>query len=209
MDFILSILLGTRLLSGLTGGLGGAPPAHFGPPQIILTSQDVRVSAELQNGYTPDLKRFAQTSTPILLYFFIELHRPKVDEPDARVVLENSLVYDMIRKEYCVKLGESRDTVRFGALDSAARAVCTFRDVPVCLLDALDPAASYYVLAYAVLGKTTVEALHNKPIDLMYYWDYKRPSFRTEPYRGEQLLVNRKPHSQESCGGNADVASLK
>ena len=41
--------------------------------------------------------------------------------------------------------------------------------------------------AAPVLGRTRVEALDNKEIDCMYYWNYKRPGFTTSAIRGDRL----------------------
>jgi hypothetical protein len=43
--------------------------------------------------------------------------------------------------------------------------------------------------AQAILGKVRVEALDNKEIDCMYYWNYKRPGLTIKPISGKQLVV--------------------
>jgi hypothetical protein len=98
-------------------------------------------------------------------------------------------VYDVIERCYRVSRYPARDTVVFDNLDSAVAASAAMVGVPLFSLEKINPGEYYTIVTYAVLGKTLVEALHDKQIDLMYYWDYKRPSFRTEKIKGAQLLV--------------------
>jgi len=62
-----------------------------------------------------------------------------------------------------------------------------FDDIPVCTAGVIDTSSSYYFVAYAILGKTTVAALNNRQIDCMYYWNYKRPMIKTGLVPGRAL----------------------
>ena len=94
----------------------------------------------------------------------------------------------MIAKGYYVIRSAGPDTIRTASLDSSIRYSCTFDNIPIVRRDEITSNAEYSLIAYAVLGKTKIEALHSKEVDLMYYWDFKRPNFKTERIRGEEFF---------------------
>jgi hypothetical protein len=189
MDILIGILLGTRLFTFLTGGLSpGELQAYLSPPQITIAQNEISVQCRVVNAYPHQLKELVKTSTPVYLYLYIELR----DGTDNRIVsqytVESILVYDMITKRYSVKQSSAQDTLRLIDLDSALTAASSFDNVPVMATGKIDSDREYWLNVYAILGKTRVEALDNKEIDLMYYWDYKRPSIKTEAFTGGELL---------------------
>ena len=73
----------------------------------------------------------------------------------------------------------------------------SFRHVPVAPLGLIHEHKSYHISTHAVLGKAKVEALQKRDIDLMYYWEFKRPSMRTEKFTGRQFLQSGKAAAEE------------
>jgi hypothetical protein len=189
MEFIISLLMGTRLLTLFGGGLGNDEAPFFMPPQIVITAGEVRLNCALANAFPKELKKLAQTATPVVVYLFIEIQNGDRRQPAKKITVESRLVYDMIGHAYCVTGSRSLDTLRFALLDSAIAASMSFKDVPLLSKKEVRSDLAYTVTAQAVLGKVRVEALDNQEIDCMYYWDYKRPSLKTEEIAGEQLIA--------------------
>jgi hypothetical protein len=189
MDILIGILLGTRLFTFLTGGLSpGDVQAYLSPPQIIISQSGISVQCQVVNAYPKQLKELAKTSTPVYLYLYIELREGKDNKTVSQHTEESVLVYDIINRRYCVKQSSVPDTVRIANIDSALAEASMFYEVPVITPDRISAGQEYWLNVYAILGKTRIEALDNKEIDLMYYWDYKRPSIKTEAFAGKQLL---------------------
>jgi len=154
----------------------------------MVTDRDVRLSGEVRNAFTRDLRKLAATGAEIPLYLYVEVRQPRVDKPLRTAVAGNSLTYDLIDKKYRVVGSAGSDTLWFGTLDSAVTRACAFGDIEVIPLTEVRADGQYYFSVYGVLGKARVEALQGNTIDLMQYWDYKRPGVRTEAYAGLVLL---------------------
>jgi hypothetical protein len=189
MDFIIGMLLGSRLFTFLTGGLGpGELQAYFSPPSIVVVRQNVLVSCALINGYPKRLRDLAQAATPVLLYVTVELRDETESTPVVNRTEESILTFDLVGKTYTVSHSRGAEPMRYSALDSALAGAALFREVPVAPIAEIAADHWYHLVIYAVLGKARIEALGNKEVDLMYYWDYKRPMVKTERFKGEELL---------------------
>jgi hypothetical protein len=186
MEIIISLLMGTRLLTLLGGGVGHEAAAiAFLPPRIILARDEVRISCQLVHAYPEELKKLLKTATPVVIYLFVEFRENGTAV--NRITVESAVTFDMIAKSFTVMQSQRGDTLRCASIDSAIGASSSFLNVPLAARSGLKRDAFYSVTAFAVLGKTKVEALNNKEVDLMYFWDFKRPSFRTEKIAGAQL----------------------
>jgi hypothetical protein len=166
-------------------------PAHFAQPQLILTKEAVRMNVRLENGFTEDLIKLAETGTPIQLYVYVELMQEGSKTPAHQVIVESSLYYNIIEKKYCVKKSIQPDTLLFSSLDSAMSASLAFSNFLIFPVSKVNPHDKYYINMYAILGQAKVEALKNTTIDLMYYWDFKRPSASTEKYDGARFFIEK------------------
>jgi hypothetical protein len=186
MNFIISFLMGTRLLTLLGGGVGHDPAVAFQQPQILITRSEIRLNCRLVNGYPEELKKLIATATPVFVYLFLEFNEN--GDPVVKVTIESTISYDLIGKSYSITKSSSPDTVRRSTIDSATAIAGAFVNVPLYEKGRLKAGALYSVNGYAVLGKTKVEALDNKEIDCMYFWNFRRPSFKTEKIPGEQLI---------------------
>jgi hypothetical protein len=189
MDLIISFLMGTRLLMLFGGGLGSEAAPVFLEPKIIITAEEIRLTCMLTNAFPLELKNLAQTATPIVIYLVVMVSESDTKRTIKKVTVESRMVYDMITRRYCIIKRIARDTVCLGTIDSAVAAAVTFSDIPVISRQEIKKELSYIFTAQAILGKTRVEALDNKEIDCMYYWNYKRPTFTTRAIRGDRLAA--------------------
>ncbi|MBN2037716.1 MAG: DUF4390 domain-containing protein [Chitinispirillaceae bacterium] len=189
MELIISLLMGTRLLTLLGGGLGNEAAPYFLPPRIILSSEEVRLDCYLSNAFPRELRKLATTATPIVMYVIVELRAAGERQPVRKSIIETRLVYDMIAKQYCVTTSVSRDTVCTRSLDTSIRTATSLKNVLLARKKSLTPDKRYTVSLQAILGKTRVEALDDKEIDCMYYWDFKRPGLKTETIPGKKLIT--------------------
>jgi hypothetical protein len=190
MDLIIGLIVAVKSLVFMGGYISPDKiPAAISGMQVHVTHQDIRVSCVVAHAFARDLKKLAQSGTPILLYVFTQVKQADNDSLVTATVVENSLVYDLARKKYFMKQNIAGDTLSFGDIDSALAAASSFVMMPVMTKEKAGPDKSYYFIMWAVLGKTRVEALGNKDIDLMYFWNYKRPTLRTDPFLGAQLLA--------------------
>lgn len=190
MNFIFSFLVTTRILTIFTGsGVTDSLTPGINDPSIILTGDQVQISCAVRNPYPPELRKLAETGTPVVLYLFTELRQRKGKALIYKTTQERILWYDLIKNEYCVKKGTQPDTLRFSSGDSAISAASSFTAVNAFPRRVIRPGSRYYIQIYSILGKTKVEALANRDIDLMYYWDYKRPFIKTEMMPASLFLV--------------------
>jgi hypothetical protein len=187
MDFIISLLMGTRLLALFGGGLGSEAAPVFLEPKLIIAAQEIHLTCILANAFPPELKNLARTATPVVIYLVITVSEGDSRRTIKKVTEVSRMEYDMISRRYCITRSSTQDTLWLGTIDSAIAASVTFTGVPVLPRREIKKELSYVFTAQAILGKTRVEALDNKEIDCMYYWNYKRPTFTTSALRGERL----------------------
>ena len=189
MNFLISILVAARGLTFFTSFLGDpGTAARFLDPVLVIKGQEVMLSCLLENAYAGELGKIASTGTAVPLYIYVDLKEEGGGPALRQKVIETQLRYDLIGKRYRVTQSVSKDTLFFTTLDSAAKASCSVTECPVFRVAGLSRDQSYFVELYAVLGKVTVAALKGNEVDLMYYWDFKRPLLRTEPLPGTQLI---------------------
>jgi hypothetical protein len=192
MDLIIGLIVAVKSLVFMGGFISPDKlPVRIAAMQVNITQQDVRVSCAVSNAFTKDLRKLTRSGTPILLYVFSQVKQAGHDSLVAGMVIENMLVYDLAKKKYLLKQGLAKDTLSFANQDSAIAAASSFPMMPVMPKAGIVPDKAYYFILWAVLGKARVEALGNKDIDLMYFWDYKRPSLKTDPFLGTQLLATK------------------
>jgi hypothetical protein len=190
MEFLVGLLVAVKSLVFMGGYIApDKAQVSIASMQVIVTRQDVMVSCEVANAFPADIKKLAQSGTPILLYVFAEARQVQKDSLVGSAVAEKRLEYDLVAKQYRVTGGGGGDTLTFAILDSALAACAGFARIAVLPKDKIKPDKSYYFIMWAVLGKAKVEALANKEIDLMYFWNYQRPSLRTDPFKGGQFLA--------------------
>lgn len=189
MQFIVSLLAASRIFAFLGGSFVGGPEVLIGPPEIVVTAAGVHTSWEIQNVYSPELRKLAETGTFVRLYLLVGLENGQGGQPVSRKTLESGLFYDLVQNQFFVIKSTLADTLRFATLDSAI--VAASRLGPVMMLAGahVDPSVGYVFTAQAVLGKTSIDALGGRSIDLMHYWNYRRPGIRTEPIPGSELSV--------------------
>lgn len=189
MEILISLIMGTRLLTLFGGGLGHeAARVSFLPPHILIVHEEVRLTCSLTDAYPEELKKLVKTATPVIIYLFVELKEDDKRSPVKKMTIESRLQYDLISKLYYVTQSTSPDTIRSASLDSAMHFSCAFNNIPVARKDEITGTAGYSITSYAVLGKTKIEALNDKEVDLMYYWDFKRPNFKTEKISGSEFF---------------------
>ena len=192
MNFIIGLLAAARGLTFLTNLIGApATPVHFTQPELRVAAREVRMSLALENAYPDELKKLAGTGTVVPLYVYVELLEGKKKAPVNTAVIESRVWYDLINREYRVTKNFTPDTMVFQAPDSALAAAARFENFAVFNLDKIQKREKYSLNIYAVLGKARVEALEGHHMDLMYYWDFKRPSARTEPYAGNMFFMKQ------------------
>lgn len=193
MGFLIGLILAAKGLVFFSGNLSGEQSrAAITPPKIILGADLVRVSCSLQDAFSNDLKKLAESGTEILLYINLDLKDAGTRKNIRSVMAENSLVYNLVSKQFCVSQNRGADTLKYAALDSALSALGRFKEIPLISTSQIRPERSYYVEMFSVLGKVKVPALQNKEIDLMYFWSFKRPTARTEMIPGNQFLKVKK-----------------
>lgn len=189
MELILGLLVAVKSLVFMGGYVSpDRQQVRLSNLQVMVTSQSVAVDCAIANAYTKDLKKLAESGTPILLYLFIEARLLANDSLVATSGAENLLLYDLVKKRFYVKRSSEKDTMAFSALDSALSYSSAFLNVRVLAKEEISAQESYYFIVGGVLGKARVEALANNTIDLMYFWNYKRPTIKTEPFKGVQFL---------------------
>ncbi|MBD3420809.1 MAG: DUF4390 domain-containing protein [Chitinivibrionales bacterium] len=189
MNFIIGLLIAAKgivLFSGIFAL--SKSNAQLGQPELILSASEIRLSTQIQNAFSKDLKKLANSGTRILIYLFIETREARGDRVVHKVVQSRELLYDLVDKQYAIVRNEI-DTTTLATIDAAMIASTTFHNIAVAPVDIIDAQKRYYFVAYGVLGKTTVEALEGKELDLMYFWNYRRPTIRTQRFDGSRFRI--------------------
>ena len=192
MNFIVGIIMAVRSLTFMASFVSTDSTAvHFVEPQFILSRQEVKIKIGLKNALSGELLKLASTGTIIPIYVYIDLIHDGDDHLVNRTIMETRLYHDLSRRCYGIVKNSGRDTLYRSTLDSAAEAACMNETFHAFQSGIVNPDEYYYVNIYAILGKTVVEALGNNNMDLMYYWNFKRPSIRTETFKGENFIIKR------------------
>jgi hypothetical protein len=194
MNFLIGLLVAVRSLSFVTS-LIGAPAGtdvSFTQPQLYLTEQRIEISVSVSNAFSAELRKLAESGTEIPFYIYAEVMETGKETLVRKNILESRLAFDLVRKQYRVAKNTRADTLIFSTLDSALVSAASADRFFLVSPDALRDQSSYFISLYAILGVTRVEALQNSTLDLMYYWDFKRPSARTQNYAGNALRLRKR-----------------
>ncbi len=190
MDFIAGLIIAVKSLVFMGGYISpDAQPVRISGMTVHVVNRAVSVSCSVSNAFTPELKKLAASGTPILLYMFADLKQQGSDSVIAATAVESRCDYDLATRMFRIIHSVQNDTVYFVNVDSALADAARFKKIPVSPAQNLSRDKAYYFVLYSVLGKTRVEALQNNTIDLMYFWNYKRPSLKTESFAGSQFMT--------------------
>jgi|SRR3989339_532459 len=192
MNFIFSLLLAARSLTFVTTLLGNNENGiRFSEPLFLIHQESVALHCLLQDGMTPELRDIVRSGIVVPLYFYIDLKKEGDGQPLTRTFIEHRLKFDLLKQQFAVFGNCPPETTFFSSMDSACSAFCTLNDCRIVMLSDLSDNGRYSIELFAVLGRTPVRALDNKDVDLMYYWDFKRPFIRTDPLLGRSFLQTR------------------
>ncbi len=187
MSFILGLLVAAKGIALAVGIVfSGSSPVTVSSPRLTLTDDKILLSCRLSNAFNDELSKLAASGTEIPLYLMVETRGD--DGVVERATVQRTLVFDILQGRFLLLAHPPPDTARFSSRDSALAAFTRFNNVPALSLEKIQPRGRYSFVIYAILGKTRVEALEGGSLDLMYYWRYRRPLIKTEPFRGSELL---------------------
>lgn len=182
MSFLISLLTIARSLTFVTHLFGGGDgDIGFAQPVFLVSGNEVRLHCLVQNALPQELKPLAATGGTVPLYIYVSVRRENDKALVRSMLIENRLLLDLKASRFRVARSCVPETLTFASLDSAAKSFATVTQCPVLNLKECEAGQRYYFEAYAILGEMKVAALNDSKVDLMYYWNFKRPSFRTEP----------------------------
>ena len=123
----------------------------------------ITVSYHVDRPFTPRLEETLLQGMPATVTFEVGLWKRRAFWFDRLVVAlknEHKVVFDPWRKAFRVRTGGMDARTRsVPSLDSLQTALFVVRRLPVCLLTALDPDASYYVTVRAMIRPVSEEDL--------------------------------------------------
>lgn len=187
MSAIIGILMAVRSLTIMAGfASSDSSKVTFNQPQISVSESAIQINASLNNAVTDDMRKMAIAGTAIPLFIVITLDSDG-KEPVAESKSMNLLLYDPLKSEFTIQR-QSAPGKSFKSIDEALYDFVRFSNVYICSLSVIRKEKSYILNLQALLGKAKVDALGGNSFDFMYYWDYKRPSIRTEPVSGQLFL---------------------
>ncbi|MBL8027473.1 MAG: DUF4390 domain-containing protein [Fibrobacteres bacterium] len=188
MSAIIGILMAVRSLTIMAGfATGDSSKVTFNQPQISVSKSSVTVNASLKNAVTDDMRKMALAGTAIPLFVVVTLNSGSTKIPLAESKSMNILLFDPLKGEFHVQR-ESAAEKSYKSIDEAFSDFVSFNNMHVCSLSVFSKEQSYVFKLQALLGTAKVDALGGNTFDFMYYWDYKRPSIRTEPISGQLIL---------------------
>ena len=188
MDFLTGLLIAVKSLVFM-GGYVNASTSNPTFTQIALTTtqSDISVSCQLSTLFPDDLAKLAQAGATITLYLTSELRIRQTDSLVASKQTRHILTYDLVTNFYRIEKSYAPLHDSIVVADSAFKYMGAFLNIPLLNRTGIEEEKSYYISMYAVLGKTSLVAMNNRTIDLMYFWRYKRPFLKTAPFPGASL----------------------
>jgi hypothetical protein len=158
---------------------------------ISVDQSNISLSVSLKNGIDEEMRKMIAAGTPIPLFLLIDLEDTEQNTIVTNIKHMNLLQYNPVNYEYSI-FNQSGLKKYFTDIDSAIKAFAQFRDVHICSLSIINKESQYVIKIQSLLGTTKIDALGGNDFDLMYYWDYKRPSLKTEPVSGKLFMYRRK-----------------
>ncbi|MFH1761012.1 MAG: DUF4390 domain-containing protein [bacterium] len=191
MSFLIGLLIAAKGLLFFSGSISGEKsPAVFNRPQILISNEYLKLNCRINNAFSKDLKKLAETGTPIILYLNIDFINASIEETVKTLLLERILIYDLVKKKYLITFTGRKESLIYNTLDSAISGLSNFSDISLLSTVNIQPGHYYFMQIFGLLGKVKVDALDNKEIYLMYFWNFKRPAVRTEQYLGYKFIIN-------------------
>jgi hypothetical protein len=190
MNYLIALLTAAKALTVTFGFV--TPGAHehrrLHIEHLMIHRQEIRIDCRIHRAFPAQLRELVRSGTPIPLYLSVEMIDEHQATPVRSILLRRTIVYDVVADSVFVIHAPRNDTAAFAHIDSALSRAATFQDVFVAHTHDITENHHYHLHLYTYLGKTSIEALKNKAIDLMYFWDFKRPAIKTESYTGATLL---------------------
>lgn len=193
MGILVSILMAVRSLTFVASFVSSdSSSAHFSAPQIQIAQQEIRMTIQLEGAFPEELKKLAASGTVVPIYLYADLIQDGLEKPVFRNILESRLDYDFSLRRFQIIRSWTGDTLTIQYLDSALLYAGQFKQFPLFPVNLIRENKSYFISVSALLGKTRVDALNGHEMDLMYYWNFKRPSLRTEKFPGKTFLLKKR-----------------
>jgi hypothetical protein len=163
---------------------GSLSPAAPGKEKAEVTGLAVRqergdllVSFRLENCFTPEMEKAVLSGVPTTFRLRIVLEKSRcslIQPATLNLILEHSIKYDLLKKEFRVRVPEHPDNVCYTKdFDEAKRLMSTVADLPVMPLSRLEKDRDYRIRIKAELSRFKMPLFLRYIFFFVSLWDFE------------------------------------
>lgn len=146
---------------------------------------DLQVTFRVEDCFTPKMEQAILSGVPTTFRMRVVLEkaeRPLLRPPIVEIMVEHTLKYDFLKKEFRVQLPEHPDRVCYTRdFDEAKQLMSGVRDLPVIPIRRLEKAASYQVWMKAELSTVKLPLFLRYILFFVSLWDFES-NWRQAPF---------------------------
>ena len=123
---------------------------------VVPNQENLVLGCRLENAFTEDLEEIILSGLPASFVFRVSIYRSRMFWPDKEITsfeLKHTIAYDHLKDEFTISFSEvGRQPVVVQKFAEARTLMNELTDLPVLVLNRLEPEQTYYARVKALLG---------------------------------------------------------
>ncbi len=160
---------------------------NFSNIQFNTVGSAVVLSMHLDNCYTDQLNQVISSGKTVKIFFQSELFRTKAKNPDHTQNFYHTVRYNLLENQYEVYFSETDRRRLFSDISLVHKYFTSVSNYQVLKSEDLKSGQDYYIRLTAYLENITFIG-EDSDLDLMLFWNNKKPSVDTEVFNSSIFL---------------------
>ena len=152
----LAVVVMLLLFQVLTANWAQAQEAYIRDLTVVPNQENLVLGCRLENAFTEDLEEMILSGLQASFIFQVGIFRGRMFWPDKEITsfeLKHTITYDHLKDEFTVSFSEvGREPVVVKKFAEARKLMTELTDLPVLVLNRLEPRRNYYAKVKAILG---------------------------------------------------------
>jgi len=169
----------------LTAVVGTNP--YFEDVNLEVKGDRLFCSAQLMEGFTPDLDLLLQSGDTVVIHFEVDLVKSSNDSIVAMADWQHHFTYSLLEDDFSIYRSEIDKTTKSFSLDEAKEIWVKIDKALFCRMRVMEDGEPYYLKITAFLEEMEMPGITDR-INLMSFWNRIRPVHVSESFEKRQLV---------------------
>lgn len=170
----------------LTAFVGTDP--YFQDVNLEVKADRIFLSANLMEGFTPDLDVLLQSGDTVVIHFELDLVKADNDSIVAMADWVHLFRYSLLEDDFTIYRSETGRTSHFYSMEEAKQEWVKIENALFCRMRAMEDDQLYFLRISAFLEEMEMPGITDR-INLMSFWNRIRPIHISEPFEKRQLIL--------------------